>query len=178
MSSTDDVRAEFVQLWGRLGPFWGISPTTARVYAYLISRHEPVGAEDMTSALQMSRGAVSMACRELADWRLVITERAPGERKLRYRIEEDAAQIIRGIVATRKRREWDPLLEDLARWRTQLSGERSREAVVLRDRLQEIAGLVALVESIAQSFLGGGTIPKLGIKGLVALARQKSKKRT
>lgn len=173
MSAIDDVREEFVQLWGRLGPFWGIPPATARVYAYLISRAEPTDAESIVEALEMSRGAVSMACRELADWGLVLGDRMPGDRKLHYRIVEDAGEIIRGIVATRKRREWDPLLSGVSRWHGELSRERSHEAEVLRGRLREIEGLVALVDSIAQSFLRGDTIPKLGLKGLVAMARKK-----
>lgn len=175
MSSTEDVRDEFIQLWGRLGPFWGIPPVTARVYAYLLSQAEPVDAASIVQALDTSRGAVSMACRELGDWGLVLGERQRGERKLHYRVQDDPAQVIRGIVATRKRREWDPLLEDVTRWRSTLARERSREAEVLRERLGEIAGLVALVDSIAESFLRGGTIPKLGLKGLVALARRKSR---
>ena len=175
MTSLDEVRDEFVQLWGRLGPFWGIPPTAARVYAYLISCSEPVDAETIMEDLEMSRGAVSMACRELGDWGLVLSERRPGERRQLYRIEEDEGQVIRGIVATRKRREWDPLLQNVNRWRGELGRERSREATVLRERLGEIAGLVSLVDSIADSFLQGGTIPKLGLKGLIAMARKKAR---
>jgi len=175
MAPLEDVRDEFVQLWGRLGPLWGIPPATARVHAFLLSQPEPVDAESIQVALEMSRGAVSMACRELADWGLVQGERRRGERKLHYHVQDDAAQLIRGIVSRRKRREWDPLLEDVTRWRSALSRERSREAEVLRERLQEIGELVELVDSIAESFLRGGTIPKLGLKGLVALARRKSR---
>ena len=36
-----DVREAFVQLWGSLGPFWGIAPTTARVHSWLLSRSGP-----------------------------------------------------------------------------------------------------------------------------------------
>lgn len=170
------VRAELVQLWGRLGPFWGVSPAAARVYAALLAAPEGASAEELLETLDLSRGAVSMACRELADWSLIHAERPPGERRAVYRVEDDPEKVIRGIVRTRKRREWDPILERVRAWHAELARDRSREAAVLRERLGEIEALVAWVDALADGFLRGGTVPSLGLRALVASARRRRKK--
>ena len=41
MSEIDDVRRAFVQLWGSMGPFWGIAPTTARVFHSNVASPHP-----------------------------------------------------------------------------------------------------------------------------------------
>jgi DNA-binding transcriptional regulator GbsR (MarR family) len=172
----DAVRSELVQLWGRLGPLWGISSAAARVYAELLAAPEGADAEELVEALEMSRGAVSMACRELVDWSLVHAERRAGERAIVYRVEDDSSKVIRGIVQTRKRREWDPLLERVQSWNAALGRDRSREAAVLRSRLAEIEGIVAWVDDLADSFLRGGVVPRIGLKALVATARRRRRK--
>ena len=173
----DAVRAELVQLWGRLGPFWGVSPSAARVYAELLAAPDGKDAEELVQALAMSRGAVSMACRELLDWGLIHAERAPGTRRAAYRIEEDSEKVIRGIVSTRKRREWDPLLERVRAWTASLARDRSREASVLRERLAAIEATVSLAESMADSFLKGGMVQRLGLKALIASGRRRMRSR-
>jgi len=169
------ARAEFVQLWGRLGPFWGVTPTAAKVYAELLAAGEPRSAEELCERLGFSRGAVSMACRELQGWGLVLVERPGGTRRLVYRIEDDPEQVIRHIVATRKRREWDPMLERLRAWRGELARERSQQATRFHARLGEIEALVAWVDRLADGFLRGGLVPSLALKAVAAVARRSSK---
>lgn len=170
--SIDHVREELGLLWARLGPFWGISPATARVYALLLSTADPLDGEAIADRLEMSRGGISMACRELADWGLVHSDRPTGSRRVTYRVEEDPEKVIRGIVATRKRREWNPIVEAVRGWTAELEGERSADARALRSRLAEIEGLIGLVDATAETFLNGGLIPRLGLKALVNSARR------
>src|SRR5687768_12696075 len=108
MSELEDLRAEFVQLWGRLGPLWGITPTAARVYGWLIAAPGPADAETISDALQLSRGGISGALKELRDWGIVIVDREPGSRRDVFRPETELERAIKNITATRKRREWDP----------------------------------------------------------------------
>jgi len=178
MNNTDTVRREFVQLWGTMGPFWGISPAAARTYGWLLSRRDAATADEMMEGLDMSRGAVSMACRELRDWGLVILGKESGSRQLSYRPETDLERAMRNIVQARKRREWDPILERMREWIPKLEAERSAEAQVFRDRLNAIESLVGMVDAMADSFLKGGMLPSLGLKYLVASARKKSAKRS
>jgi DNA-binding transcriptional regulator GbsR (MarR family) len=174
------VRQEMVQLWGRLGPYWGISPSTARVYAWLLSRPDEADGEEIADALGISRGASSMATRELLDWGLVQSDRRRGSRRVTYRPELELAQVVRNIVQTRKRREWDPILEKVRTWREGLGEEAGtddpEEAAWLKERLGAIEGVVALIDSLAESFLKGGVIQRLALEALVGAANRRRPK--
>ena len=176
--TTEEIRASFVQLWGTMGSFWGVPPTTARVYGWLLSQDAPQTAAELIEGLELSRGAVSMACRELREWGLAHVERVPGSRQQAYRPETDLEKAIRNIVAMRKRREWDPILERLGEWLPDLERRRSPDAVVFRERMAQIEALVSAADAMAESFLKGGLVQKLGLKLLVAKAnRKKNSKR-
>jgi len=177
MNSTDAVRKDFVELWGSMGPFWGVSPAAARVFGWLISRKDSATSDELMEGLEMSRGAVSMACRELREWGLLHPAKESGSRQLSYRPETDLERAMRNIVQARKRREWDPILERLRDWIPKLEAERSADAQFFRDRLDGIESLIGMVDSMADSFLKGGMLPSLGLKYLVASARKKSAKR-
>jgi DNA-binding transcriptional regulator GbsR (MarR family) len=173
MTTTDTVRDAFVSLWGTMGPFWGVPPATARVYGWLISQPDAASSDHIMAGLGMSRGAVSMACRELRDWGLIHLERGSGERQIHYRPETDLEKAIRNIVQTRKRREWDPMLQHLREWIPRLEAEKSPDAHVFRERLIAIEGLVGMADAMAESFLKGGMVRSLGLKVLVAAATRK-----
>lgn len=176
MSEAESIRAAFVELWGSLGPFWGVPPATARVFGWLLSKKDAATAEEIVEGLGMSRGAVSMACRELRDWGLVHLERASGSRQIAYRPETDLELAIRNIVQARKRREWDPILRHLGEWIPRLEAERSSEAAVFRERLRSIESLVSTADSLAESFLKGGLVNRLGLKVLVSAAGRKRRR--
>ena len=44
---TAEVRAELVQLWSRLGQFWGIPAGTARVYGWLLGCPRGAGSDEI-----------------------------------------------------------------------------------------------------------------------------------
>lgn len=176
--STEEVRAEFTELWGRMGTFWGVPPTTARVYGLLLSLPDGATADEIMEELGLSRGAVSMACRELRDWGLALTGRAEGTRHVLWLPETDLEKVIRNIVQMRKRREWDPILESLRAWIPRLASERSEEAARFRERLETIEGVVGTADGLAESFLAGGMVQKLGLAALVGAARRKRRRRT
>lgn len=165
-----EVRASFVDLWGRMASFWGVSAGAARVHGWLLSHAESADAEQIAAELAMSRGAVSMAVRELAEWGLVHPRREPGSRKIVYELEAELERAVKSIVQTRKRREWDPILERLRQWIPRLERERGAEAEVFRRRLEEIEAVVALADRFAESFLKGGIVRQLGLKALIAAA--------
>ncbi|RKY17618.1 MAG: hypothetical protein DRQ55_15335 [Planctomycetota bacterium] len=173
MDEVERIRDEFTDLWGRLASFWGIAPATGRLYGWLVTQAEPVDAETMSKGLGMSRGAVSMACRELVDYGLVHPERTAGSRRVRYHAEDDLEKVVRAVVTFRKRREWDPVLERLNEWIPRLKGDRRHEAKVLRQRLTDISSLVGVADDMACMFLKGGVVPKLGLKLLLAKASGK-----
>ena len=172
--SVDRVREEFVQLWGALGTFWGVPPTTARVFGWLMSRSEPADAQDIMAGLELSRGAVSMACRELREWKLIAPERIAGARRVVYRPETDLERVLRNVVEIRKRREWDPIRENMRDWIPALevqsspgSAQSSPENAVFLRRLRAIDQVMGRVDSIAEFLLNGGTVTDLGLKALL-----------
>jgi len=169
-AALEQVRSELVTLWDRLGPLWGISPSAARVHAWLLTQPHPQEAEELADGLAMSRGAVSMACTELVEWGVVLVERPTGFRRSAFRPVTDLEQVIRSIVQTRKRREWDPLLTQLDRWLDALEGERGA-GVDVRSRLERLRGVVAVVDRIAMRFLKGGALGTLGLKAVVRASR-------
>ncbi|MEM7583257.1 MAG: hypothetical protein AAF560_07745 [Acidobacteriota bacterium] len=174
MSEIDTVRKDFVELWGSMGHFWGISPTTARIYSWLLSRSEPADTDEIMEGLELSRGAVSMACRELREWHLILPERVSGSRRIAYRPATDLEKVIRNIVEIRKRREWDPILESLREWIPQLQTDGSSEAAVFRQRLEDLESLIARSDSMVKVFLRGGVVGKLGLKMLVKAAHDEA----
>ena len=171
MSEIDSVRDSFVQLWGAMGPFWGISPTAARVYAWLMSKTEACDSEEIMHGLELSRGAVSMACRELREWHLIDVSKSPGSRRSQFSPATDLEKVVRNIVQIRKRREWDPILEHLQEWIPQLEAENSPDAAIFRRRLESLESLVALADSMVEMFLKGGLVSKIGLKLLVDASR-------
>ena len=171
MSEIDTVRESFVQLWGAMGSVWGISPTGAKVYAWLMSRADPADSEEIMAGLELSRGAVSMACRELREWHLIEVEKAAGSRRSSFRPATDLEKVVRNIVQIRKRREWDPLREHLQEWIPQLEAEKSPEAETFRRRLESLEGLITLADSMVEMFLKGGLVSKIGLKMLVKASR-------
>jgi DNA-binding transcriptional regulator GbsR (MarR family) len=173
MSDLDDVRDELVRLWGGLAQFWGVSAAAGRVFGLAMSSSRALTADDIVDRLGMSRSAVSMATKELRDWGLLLVERSAGARTLAYAPETDLEKAVRNIVKTRKRREWDPLLEHLREWIPRLEKEKGAEAAALRDRLRGIEALVGMADSMAESFLRGGVVQPLGLKVLAAAARRR-----
>ena len=176
-ASTEQVRAEFIQLWSRLGQFWGIPAGTSRVYAWLLSCPDGAWSEEIMAGLTMSRGAVSMACKELRDWGLATSVQEPGVRKTRYTVETELATVVRNIVQARKRREWDPILDGVRDWIPRLESDGSTEAQVFRDRLESIEACVGMADGMARRFLDGGLLSNLGLKTLTTAARTRKRRR-
>jgi DNA-binding transcriptional regulator GbsR (MarR family) len=111
-----------------------------------------------------------MAVRELIEWGLVHPRRELGSRKVLYLPETELERAVKSIVQTRKRREWDPILERLREWIPRLQTQRGAEAAAFRRRLEEIEAIVALADRVAESFLKGGAVRALGLKALIAAA--------
>ncbi len=174
MSEVDVVRREFVQLWGSMAAFWGISPTTAKVHSWLLSTTHPADTDEIMDALEISRGAVSMACRELRDWGLLFSEKEPGARRVTYRPATDPEKVIKNIIEKRKRREWDPILEGFREWIPRLGNDPSPEAAAVRARLESLESLVARADAIVEVFLKEGLVGRLGLKLLRNVSRDKS----
>ncbi|MDJ0654063.1 MAG: GbsR/MarR family transcriptional regulator [Xanthomonadales bacterium] len=103
----------FVMHFGEMGSRWGINRTVSQIYALLFVSREPLHADAIVEALNVSRSNVSMGLKELQAWRLVETQMEPGDRRLYYRAPEDVWDIFRTLAEERQRREVDPTLSML-----------------------------------------------------------------
>jgi DNA-binding transcriptional regulator GbsR (MarR family) len=96
-----------------MGSRWGINRTVGQIYAMLFLAEVPRHAEEISEALSLSRGSVSMGLKELASWNLVQLRHVPGDRRDYYETPRDVWAIFRTLVEERKKREIDPTLTTL-----------------------------------------------------------------
>ena len=106
-------KEKFVQAWGTLGSHWGINRTMAQVHALLLITPGSLCAEAIMGDLKISRGNANMNIRALIDWGLIYKELKPGERKEFFTAEKDMWEVMKSIIAQRKKKELEPLLKVL-----------------------------------------------------------------
>ncbi|MCG3207779.1 MAG: hypothetical protein FOGNACKC_01379 [Anaerolineae bacterium] len=113
MSTIDRVKENFILHWGEMGSLWGINRTMAQIHALLFISDGPLSANEIMDELQISRGNVSMALRELIAWGIASRVHIKGERREYYTTEKDVWTMFRIIARERKKREVDPTISVL-----------------------------------------------------------------
>jgi DNA-binding transcriptional regulator GbsR (MarR family) len=135
-----------------MGSLWGINRTMAQVHALLFISPEPISANEIMAELQISRGNVSMALRELIAWGLVHRLHMKGERREYYTTEKDVWTMFRIIARERKKREVDPtiavLRESMAELNTMPAGEGKYEREQIKSLLDFFETGVKVYESL------------------------------
>ena len=106
-------KEKFIQSWGALGSSWGINRTMAQIHALLLVSPNPLSAEEIMEELQISRGNANMNIRALIDWGLVFKTLIKGERKEYFIAEKDMWEVVKNIIAQRKKKELEPMLKVL-----------------------------------------------------------------
>ena len=107
------LQQEFVLHFGEMGSRWGINRTVGQIYAVLFLSSEPLNAESIQHRLGVSRSNVSMGLKELQAWNLVRMRHVPDDRRDYFTTPDDLWEIVRTLVAERKKREIDPTLTKL-----------------------------------------------------------------
>ncbi|TFL17997.1 GbsR/MarR family transcriptional regulator [Jannaschia formosa] len=107
------LQQDFVLHFGEMGSRWGINRTVGQIYALLFLSEEPLNAEAITSALSISRSNTSMGLKELQSWNLVRLRHRPGDRRDYFTTPDDLWEIVRTLIAERRKREIDPTLTTL-----------------------------------------------------------------
>ncbi|MCA9296756.1 MAG: MarR family transcriptional regulator [Phycisphaerales bacterium] len=141
----------FIALWGQMGSSWGIPRTMAETHALLFLSDAPLNTDDVMDRLDISRGNASMTLRSLVEWGIVRKVHIRGDRKEYFEAEHDVVRLFRSIFRERKRREFDPLLDELRACRTltETGGDDARTDEHNRklDRLLELLQLVNALSS-------------------------------
>ncbi|MBT8486567.1 MAG: transcriptional regulator [Phycisphaerales bacterium] len=157
------ARERFVALWGQMGSTWGIPRTMAQVHALLFVRGEAMNTDEVMEGLGISRGNASMTLRRLVDWGIVSRVHRRGDRKEYFLAEQDVWKMFRTILAQRKKREIEPLLDALADCRLDRTTGRKRKVDQAsaaieshNDRLQDLLVAMRAIDSICDRFSGPG----------------------
>jgi len=105
-----------VMHFGEMGSRWGFNRTVGQILALIVLNEEPISAQEIADALNISRGNTSMGLKELQSWRLVKQHLVPGERKEFFIPAGDIWTLANRVFEERRKREIDPtmsLLRDL-----------------------------------------------------------------
>lgn len=100
----------FVMHFGEMGSRWGFNRTVGQMMALIVISREPLNADQIADALDISRGNVSMGLKELQSWRLIKLQHQPGDRKDYFTASGSVWDMARTVVEERKKREVDPTL--------------------------------------------------------------------
>ena len=165
-SPAEQLRLRFAVAWGEMSASWGVAPAIGRVHAYLMVRNEPLTEREIREALGLSHRAASLALTDAEAWGIV--ERVSEPRRVGRRGPAGTAYVAVGdhwqwftrVIAERKIREGDPIVQVIARTSTE-AGELARthpsdrELTALHDWLDTFNEFVRLFDRAV------GLIPKL-----------------
>ena len=165
-SPAEQLRLRFAEAWGEMSASWGVAPAIGRVHAYLMVRNEPLTEREIREALRLSHRAASLALTDAEAWGIV--ERVSEPRRVGRRGPAGTAYVAVGdhwqwftrVIAERKIREGDPIVQVIARTATE-AGELARvhpsdrELSDLHDWLDTFNEFVRLFDRAV------GLIPKL-----------------
>lgn len=139
----NSLREQFIQHFGEMGSRWGINRTVGQVYALLVASPEPLCADDIVEALQISRSNVSMSIKELDNWQLLNRRSLPGDRREFFTTPADVWEIFRRLADQRLQREVMPTLSMLRD--ALLQEPADAQDAHLRERMQEMHDLIDLL---------------------------------
>jgi DNA-binding transcriptional regulator GbsR (MarR family) len=148
--TTEQAKDNFIQLWGQMGPQWGVNKTMAQIHALLMVSDGPLSAEQIMEELHASRGNVNMNVRGLIDWGLVRRVVIKGERKEFFQCEKDVWKIFCIVARERKRREIEPVIQTLNECLQITKGEASPVREQVSALLEFLTTADALLGKIAR----------------------------
>ena len=165
------LRLQFAVAWGEMSASWGVAPAIGRVHAYLMVRDEPLTEREIREALGLSHRAASLALTDAETWGIV--ERVAEPRRVGRRGPAGTAYVAVGdhwqwftrVIAERKVREGDPIVEVIARTAGQAGALAANhpadtELAALHDWLVTFNAFVRLFDRSV------GLIPKLAPREL------------
>ncbi len=129
--------------FGEMGSKWGLNRTLGQMYALIVLTEQPLNADQISDALQISRSNVSMGLKELKSWNLIKLQHIQGDRKEYFTAPSDIWEIARTLVVERRKRELDPTLSMM---RDVLLSEASNDAdEYAQKRVKEMHDLMEMV---------------------------------
>jgi DNA-binding transcriptional regulator GbsR (MarR family) len=136
MTITPSVE-KFISGWSEMACKWSVNRTVAQVHALLYLSADPLSAEDISSALSVSRSNVSTGLRELEGLGLIRPVHFRGERKQYYETRMNPWEAFRVILDDHKRRVIDPAVEMFHTCLEEQEREAPEDAYTL-ERMREV----------------------------------------
>ena len=133
----------FVVHIGEMGSRWGLNRTLGQMCGLLYISPEPLNADEIAEALNISRSNVSMGLKELKAWRLVRPATITGDRREYWTTPKDVWELFRILSEERHRREVEPTLSMLRE--TLMTDPATEEDRYAQQRLQEMYELIELL---------------------------------
>ncbi len=158
----DEVRLaqdRFIAFWSEMGTRWGVQRSMAEVHALLFIAGEPLCAEDIMERLGISRGSVSTTLKQLVEWGLVqrVKSKTKNDRREFHSAEQDVWKLFYTILRARKRREFDPLVEELGTCRVAPKGSRRSDREKLHDqKIEELHALCVFFDGLSNAISKSG----------------------
>ncbi|MCW9708043.1 GbsR/MarR family transcriptional regulator [Fodinibius salsisoli] len=134
--------------WGKMGTRWGINRSVAQIYALLFFHPDPLPADEITETLSLSRSNVSTSLRELQNWGIVTVTQKLGDSRDHFKALEDVWETFQNIAAERRRREFEPTLDNLHESLESLEGEgKGDNELYMEERLSDMLEFLEAVVS-------------------------------
>lgn len=137
------TQQKFVIHFGEMGARWGMNRTVGQIYAVLFLSEEPLCADDLVTALGLSRSNVSMGLKELQAWKLVRLQHRQNDRREYFSTPDDMWDIVRTLIDQRKAREIDPTLTVLRE--LQLDTDFDSSTQYTRERIEKTTNMIELL---------------------------------
>lgn len=147
----DPWEQEAVNAVGHVIEFWGFKRNYGRIWALLYLRDQPMASADLQSALNLSKGSVSMLTRDLEDYNVIRRTRVSGSRAWHFEAETQFMNMVRQVLQRRELtmvREVRSSLEHARRL-----AEQNDAADTTLARLERMTSLASTVESALDFFL-------------------------
>ncbi|WP_404405308.1 GbsR/MarR family transcriptional regulator [Pelagibacterium halotolerans] len=136
MSNNELTRPEqrFIEDVAQLFVPWGVPPTAARLYGYLLLSEEPASLDRIAAVLKVSKSSASVAAKLLERYTLARRRPVPGSKRILYEVSDSYEEMLAGETR---------MLRDLG---ALLAGAKPiARSDATRDRLEEMAEFYALV---------------------------------
>jgi len=146
-TKTDEIESRFIDTVSRLSLSMGLNRIVGQIYALLYLRGKPLSLDEISEALKVSKGNISVNIRELENWGAVKTVWVPGSRKDYYEANMDVIGVIYKRVRLRLERTVSEISENLSEWETVVKNSDLSE---MEGRLKEIREIKNALDAIVK----------------------------
>ncbi|MCL6479140.1 MAG: MarR family transcriptional regulator [Peptococcaceae bacterium] len=150
-------RDALIQALGRQSSFWGLGRTAGEMYAVLYLSSEPVSLEELAQRLDVTKGNVSVAIRQLEQLGMVRRSWQKGDRRVFFEAEADLWKIAHSVLGLRHKPEFDQsfvLVEESARLAEQAEPSAERDRML--ERLNSLQEFYRLLDGLVEVVLAVG----------------------